>query len=207
VGVDSVATEWVKTIYSKLLREERCLYDDEYWEIVKRLPDFYALEGSKQKMIDYVSKLDISTFLELMQGMPVYRLNRPNLAIPNYNLKGKGYHPESSNDWINFDKTALIMCANSLSEATKLILNRKYIKPDEAKLLIEELRKDINELKAKEEGNNPNGHLIIKYDIESRTYLYRGLIIHVLEDFEAWVSFWTTKGYPIGLNTYFLIDR
>ena len=29
----------------------------------------------------------------------------------------------------------------------------------------------------------------------------------VLEDFINWLEFWAANGYPIGLNTRFLIDR
>ncbi len=207
VGIDSIATEWVETIYFKLLSEEKCVYDDEYWEIVKRLPDFYALEGSKQKMKDYLIGINLTTFLELMYEMPIYRLNLPNPAIPNYNLKGKGYHPENVFDWINFDKIALQKCLNSMSAETKLRLNKKYLKPTECNSLILEIKNDIERLKIKQNGNDPNGHLIIKYDIENRNFLYDSFQIHVLEDFINWLTFWTSKGYPIGLNIEFLIGR
>lgn len=207
IGIDSIATEWAEEIYFNLLSEKRCVYDDEYWQIVERLPDFYAVEGSKQKMKDYLIGINLTTFLDLMKGMLVYRLNIPNPAIPNYNLKGKGYHPENPSDWINFDNTALLKCSNSLSDESKSILNRKYLKPSESSTLIQELKKDVDRLKIKQNGNEPNGHLIIKYDIENRDYLYDGLQIHVLEDFINWLEFWTSRGYPIGFKTRFLIDR
>ena len=207
VGIDSVATEWAETIYFQLLSEERCVYDDEYWAIVKRLPDFYALVGSKQKMKDYLMHINLTTFLGLMEGMPVYRLNLPNPAIPNYTLKGKGYHPENTSDWINFDYHLLLKCTNAFSAESKAMLNRKYLKPDECSALIQVIKKDVEKLKIKQDGNDPNGHLIIKYDLDNRSYLYGGFQIHVLEDFISWLEFWAAKGYPIGLNTRFLIDR
>jgi len=207
VGIDSMATEWAEVVYFNLLSEKKCVHDDEYWEIVKRLPDFYALEGSKQKMKDYLLNINMPVFLELMHEMPVFRINLPNPAIPNYSLKGKGYHPENSSDWINFDKSVLLKCINSFSDTSKLLLNKKYLKPNEGPALIQELKKDVNQLKIKQDGNDPNGHLIIKYDIENRNYLYGTLQIHVLEDFINWLEFWTLKGYPIGLNIQFLIGR
>lgn len=207
IGIDSNANEWAEEIYFNLLSEKKSVYDDEYWGIVKRLPDFYAAEGSKQKMKDYLLNINLTTFLELMEGMPVYRISLPNPALPNYNLKGKGYHPENSSDWVNFDNSVLVKCTTSLSDESKSILNKKYIKPSECSILIKELNKDVGKLKIKQDGNEPNGHLIIKYDIENRNYLYDGLQIHVLEDFVNWVKFWTSRGFPIGLNTRFLIDR
>ena len=206
VGIDSNATEWAEDIYFNLLSEKRCVYDDEYREIVRRLPDFYAAEGSKQKMKDYLIGINLTTFLDLMRGMPVFRLNVPNSAIPNYNLKGKGYYPENPSDWVNFDNQALLKCTNSLSEESKFILNKKYLKPSEGSTLVQELKKDVGTLKIKQGGNEPNGHLIIKYDIDNRNHLYDGFQIHVFEDFINWVEFWTSRAYPVGLNTRFLIE-
>lgn len=206
IGIDSSATEWAEEIYFKLLSGKKCIYDDEYWQIVKRLPDFYAAEGSKQKLRDYLIDINLTTFLEFMKGMPVYRISIPNSAIPNYNLKGKGYHAENNTDWINFNYTLLQKCANSLSEESKSLLNKKYIKPIDGIILAAELKNDVEKLKVKQNGNEPNGHLIIKYDIDNRNYLYEGFQIHVLEDFINWIDFWTSKGFPIGLNTLFLID-
>lgn len=207
IGIDSVATEWAEEIYFNLLSGKRCVYDDEYWQIVKRLPDFFATEGSKQKIRDYLYDINLTTFLDFMKGMPIYRLNFPNSAIPNYNLKGKGYHPENYSDWVNFNYALLQKCANSLSEKSKSLLNKKYIKPIDGSILAAELKNDVEKLKVKQNGNEPNGHLIIKYDIENRNYLYEEFQIHVLEDFINWIDFWTSKGFPIGLNTRFVIDR
>jgi hypothetical protein len=173
---------------------------------VRRLPDFFAAEGSKQKMKDYLIGINQTTFLDLMDGMPVYRLNLPNPAIPNYSLKGKGYHPENTADWLNFDKDALLKCTNNLSEETISILGQKYRKSDTANILLSSLLKDIEQLKIKQNRNEPNGHLIIKYDIENRTYLTDSWQIHVLEDFVNWINFWTSKKYPIGFNIRFLVE-
>ncbi len=205
VGIDASATDWAEGIYFDLLSEKKCVYDDEFWDIVKRLPDFYAVAGSKQKMKDYLMGINWSTFLELIDGMPVYRLASPNPAIPSYHLKGKGYHPENTSDWLNFDKGALIKCEHVLSTATISSLNQKYLKPNSADSLIQELKKDIGQLKVKIAGNAPNRHLIIKYDIEHRSHLYDKLSIHVLEDLLDWVVFWTSRNYPLGLNIQFLV--
>jgi len=207
VGINQRATEWAKEIYTNLLSEKRCVYDDEFQEIVNRLPDFYALKGSKQKMKDYLMKINLTTFLDLIKGMPIYRLNILNPAIPQYNLKGKGYHPENTSDWINFNNKVLLECTYSLSEESKSILNKKYLRPNEGSPLIQAIRDDVDKLRIKQDGNNPNEHLIIKYDIENRSYLSDDFKVHVLENFIDWLVFWSSKGYPIGLNTRFLIDR
>ena len=207
IGKNELADDWAELIYFNVLSDKKCLHHEEYWQLVSKLPDFFAVLGSKQKMKDYLLGIDLATFLQCLDGMPVYRLNLPNPAIPNYNLSGKGYHTENPSDWINFDKFALLKCIRSLSESSKKLLGTKYLKSTEVLKLITELNNDLQKLITKQDGNQPNGHLIVKYDVENQDHLYEAIIIHVLEDFVNWLQFWSSKNYPIGLNTRFLIDR
>jgi hypothetical protein len=208
VGIDSNATKWAELIYFDLLAGKRCVYEDEFWEIFyKRLPDFTGLKGAKQEVKEYLEGFDLSEFLGYLKNMPIYRLNTPNPAIPNYNMMGKGYYPENSSDWINFDRFAILKCISSLNEESKSILSRKYLMPTETPRLVAQIKNDIEKLKIKQAGNEPNGHLIIEYEIGNRSFLYDTIRLHILEDFMNWLSFWSSKGYPIGLNIQFLLDR
>ena len=208
VGVDSNATQWAQRIYFELIAGKRCLYEDEFWEVFyKRLPGFTGLKGAKQEVGEYLERFDLPEFLEYLRGMPVYRLEVPNPAIPNYSLIGKGYHPENASDWLNFDRFALLKCIGALNDVSKSTLTKKYLKPTDVAVLIAQIQDDIEKLIVAQDGNEPNGYLIIEYEVESRSFLYNTIRIHVLEDFVNWLKFWSSKGYPIGLNIQFLLDR
>lgn len=149
IGIDADATAWAKKVYANLIAEKKCVYDDEFLDIANKLPGFFDLEGSKQKMKNFLKDFSLTEFLGYLKGMPVYRLRVPNPAIPNYNMKGKGYYPENPSDFINFDHTLLKKCEKSLSAETKTLLSAKYLKPSQGVALIKELKKDILNLKIK----------------------------------------------------------
>ena len=190
VEIDEVATEWAEKVYHGLLAGKRCVYYDEFWEIFyKRLPDFTALHGAKEKATEFLKLFSLSEYLEYLKGMPVYRLSNQNPAIPRYNMLGKGYHPENPSDWINYDRFSLKKCIGSMSDETKSILSKKFIKPNEVQNLVTQINKDIEKLKVKQDGNEPNGHLIIKFEVDNHSYLSEAIRIHILEDFKNWLKF------------------
>jgi len=202
VGKDSIADNWAQRIYYQILDNKKCLTEQEFNDIrIKRLPDFFAINGGAQKLKDYIQNLIVSDFVYYLNGMPVFSLCDTCYSIPFYNKWNSGNYKENSIDYFNFDQSVLLKCQQKFNDKIRTILSKKFLKPGEAKELIIELEKIIKNINVDE--SLSDSYLVLGFESARESmFLSDGIKVNVLNDFKDWLFYWSSRGYPIGLQLY-----